>query len=88
VPRFGWAVRRHATIDVVQFPLQELRKIGAVQSKRRIAYGVYRAYQASRADEATTFTAYARDRCMRLELDPIVATTATATLTSFRDLLT
>jgi aryl-alcohol dehydrogenase-like predicted oxidoreductase len=73
-------------VNVVQFPFEDLMEVAVAPSKRRIAYGVYRSYLASRADQNTNFTTFVRDRCAHVGLDLIVATTAPATLASFRDL--
>jgi aryl-alcohol dehydrogenase-like predicted oxidoreductase len=74
-------------IDVVQFPLEDVQQVVAVPPKRRIAFGVYRSYLASRADRDIDFATFVRDRCTRQGLDFIVGTTSVTTLTSFRDLI-
>ena len=72
-------------VDVIQFPLEDLTKVPLVQSQRRIAYGVYRSYLASRFGQNKNFTTFVRNRLNHDFLDLIVATTASTTLASFRE---
>lgn len=72
-------------VDVVQFPLEDVAKVPVAPSRRRIAYGAYRTYLASRSGRNDSFTTFVRDRLHRDGPDLIVSTTAPARLASFRE---
>lgn len=72
-------------LDVFQFPLEDIARVAVAPSQRRIAYGVYRSYLASRSDQNQTFAAFVRDRLAHDGMNLIVTTTVPDTLTSFRE---
>lgn len=73
-------------IDVVQCPLEDLSKVVAAPSQRRIVYGVYRFYRASLACHESKFTTYVKNLLECGSKDLVLATTSSTTLASFRDL--
>lgn len=71
--------------DIFQFPLDDIEKVGMQPSRRRIAYGLYRAYLDSPCSWDVSFPRFVSDHLKELSIDLIVSTTSSATLASFRE---
>jgi aryl-alcohol dehydrogenase-like predicted oxidoreductase len=76
------ALTADSSIDVIQFPLDDLTATSGLQGKRRIAFGVYRRYK--KAASEREFPHFVRDLIDGHKgLDVIVSTVSLATLRGF-----
>lgn len=72
-------------IDVVQAPLLDFGSLGRM-TKKRIAYGTYKAYQMCPEAKQAGFISFAKDRMRSVGADLIVSTRNRQTLARFQDL--